>query len=113
MRRLLIAALALACSVAHADEWTGRDKKLHASGGAGIGAATTLVFKDARYGCTAATAVGALKEAYDARHRDQHTPSFKDFAVTAAAGCAAAYSTQWLFVVPKQGGAEVVWSKRF
>lgn len=113
MKRLLIAAAALLMGVAAQaqDTWTGRDKQLHAAGGAGIAAVTTLVFKDARYGCAAATAVGALKEVYDSQHRDKHTPSYKDFVVTAAAGCVSAYATQWLFV--QAGGAEVVWSKRF
>ena len=114
MKRLGIAALLL-CSVSAfaQDTWTGRDKQLHAIGGAGIGAVGTMVFKDARYGCAAATAVGALKEVLDSQNRDKHTPSYKDFVVTAAAGCISAYSTQWLFVVPTKDGAIIQFRKRF
>ena len=61
----------------------------------------------------ATAVVGALKEVHDAQHRDKHTPSYKDFAVTAAAGCAAAYSTQWLFLIPGKGGATVQFTKHF
>jgi uncharacterized protein YfiM (DUF2279 family) len=88
IRHTLAIATLLAASSAYADEWTGPDKTQHAIGGAAIGAVITLATKSAAWGCVAATAVGAGKEFYDAANRATHTPSFKDFAVTEAAGCA-------------------------
>jgi hypothetical protein len=93
---------------AEADDWAGPDKAKHAAAGALVGSLSTLATKDADKGCLAAAAVGAAKEAYDALHRDSHTPSVKDFIVTAAAGCAAAYGTGWVLLPGR-----VVYSKEF
>lgn len=100
MKTTIIAMAILLATAANADEWTGPDKTKHAIGGAGIGGAVTLVTKSAAWGCAAATAVGAGKEFYDAAHRDTHTPSLKDFAVTAAAGCMVAGVTG-LVITPR------------
>jgi len=79
----LTATLLCAASItAQADSWTGKDKAQHFEGGAITGAVGTLVFKDANKGFALGTAVGLLKEVYDVAHRDKHTPSAKDFAVT-------------------------------
>jgi len=86
MKRLLAFALLFATQ-AHAESWGGKDKWQHALVGAGTGAVFTKITDDWRYGCAAAAAVGLAKEIYDRKHRDRHTPSFKDFSVTAAAGC--------------------------
>lgn len=88
MRRMIATLLAtLLATQAHAESWGGRDKWQHALVGAGTGAVFAKATNDWRYGCAAAAAVGLAKEIYDSQHRDRHTPSFKDFAVTAAAGC--------------------------
>lgn len=98
----LIAGLACFCvfglglSKAHADAWTGPDKTQHAAVGAIIGAAISAATKDPLKGCVAATAIGAAKEIYDYQHPLKHTASFKDFAVTAVAGCALSYTTHWV-----------------
>ena len=73
-----------------ADSWTGPDKTGHALLGAAVGAATTIATDRPWAGCAAAAAVGAAKEIYDMQHRATHDPSFKDFAVTAMAGCLSA-----------------------
>jgi uncharacterized protein YfiM (DUF2279 family) len=80
--------LAMLCTASHADEWTGKDKAQHAIAGALVGAAFTIATESPKWGCVAATAIGAAKEGYDAMHKEAHTASFKDFAVTAIAGCA-------------------------
>jgi uncharacterized protein YfiM (DUF2279 family) len=100
IRQTLAIATLLAASSAYADEWTGNDKTQHAIGGAAIGAAITLATKSPAWGCAAATAVGAAKEIYDDRHSSKHTPSWKDFAVTAAAGCVASGLTG-LVITPR------------
>ena len=91
-------ALAINTGPAEADQWTGPDKTQHAIAGAAIGSAVTLVTKGAAYGCAAAAGVGALKELADSRSAS-HTTSFKDFAVTALAGCLASKAAG-LIVVP-------------
>jgi len=83
----LIALVLLVSTQAQAESWGGRDKWQHAIVGAATGAAFTKATDDWRYGCAAAAAVGLAKEIYDSTNRNRHTPSFKDFAVTAAAGC--------------------------
>lgn len=100
IRAIITLSILLTATAVQADEWTGPDKTQHAIGGAGIGGAVTLVTKSAAWGCAAATAVGAGKEFYDAAHRATHTPSFKDFAVTAAAGCMVAGVTG-LVITPR------------
>lgn len=91
-----------------ADNWTGPDKVDHALGGAFIGATVTAATGQAWKGCAAATAVGLAKEIADAQNRAKHTPSFKDFAVTAAAGCLAAKGTSLLV-----GPGVIVYRKEF
>lgn len=86
----------LLCATAQADAWTGQDKTQHAAVGAIIGAAVTSYTANPVNGCVAAATAGALKELYDYRHPLTHTTSFKDFAVTAAFGCASAYTTSWI-----------------
>ena len=95
------ALLALASFSTQADSWTGQDKTQHAAAGALIGAAVTASTKDPLHGCVAAATVGAAKEFYDATKPLTHTASFKDFAVTAAFGCASAYATGWV-ITPKE-----------
>ena len=95
------ALLALASFSAQADSWTGHDKTQHAAVGALIGAAVTATTDDPLKGCIVAAAVGAAKEFYDATKPQTHTSSFKDFAVTAAFGCASSYATGWL-ITPKE-----------
>lgn len=96
MNKLGVVVALLACSAAHADEWTGPDKTKHFAGGALIGAAVTAAARDERWGVAAGCAVGAVKEAYDARNREQHTPSFKDFAVTCAGAYLGSKGTGWV-----------------
>jgi uncharacterized protein YfiM (DUF2279 family) len=78
--------------LAQADEWTGRDKTLHFLGGAAIGAAVTLATDKPLYGIAAGAAVGLAKELYDTQHRDKHTPSTKDFAVTVLGAAVGSYT---------------------
>ena len=85
--RTMIAFVLLFATQAQAESWGGRDKWQHAVAGATTGAVFTKITDDWRYGCAAAAAVGLAKELYDRNNRNRHTPSFKDFVVTAAAGC--------------------------
>ena len=87
MKKLITAMLLTVTNAVHAESWGGRDKLKHVLVGSAVGVSVTKATDDWRYGCAAATAIGLAKEVYDSRHRDRHTPSFKDFAVTAAAGC--------------------------
>ena len=96
----MIALLLLAQSV-YADNWTGQDKTQHALVGAAIGSSATVFFDDPLAGCFAATTVGAAKEIYDYKHPQNHTASFKDFAVTSMFGCLAAKGTG-LLVTPNK-----------
>jgi uncharacterized protein YfiM (DUF2279 family) len=94
--RALVAALAAAAlSTAHADAWTGPDKTMHFGIGAAIGSAGTLIFKNPNAGLVLGVAAGAAKEAYDAQHRDAHTVSAKDFAVTALGAFLGSKATGW------------------
>lgn len=102
----------LSTGSAYADSWTGKDKSQHAAVGAIIGSAVTLYTEDAFKGCAAASAVGLAKEVYDSQHRQSHTPSFKDFAVTAIAGCLAAKGTS-LLIVPKHNGLQISYNWTF
>jgi uncharacterized protein YfiM (DUF2279 family) len=101
MKLTLTLLLALSPALSFADAWTGKDKTQHAAVGAVIGAAITAATDDPLKGCMAATAVGLAKEVYDHQHPTKHTSSFKDFAVTAAFGCASAYATGWV-ITPKE-----------
>lgn len=87
MRTIILSALLAVSSVAHADDWTGPDKKKHFAVGAAIGAAGTVAFGQ-RGGFALGVAAGAAKELYDLRHRDRHDVSGKDFAVTAVGALA-------------------------
>jgi uncharacterized protein YfiM (DUF2279 family) len=91
MKRLL-AISALLASSAHADSWTGQDKTLHFVGGAAIGASVTIATGNERMGMLAGAGVGLVKEIYDSRHRDRHTPSGKDFAVTVLGAVVGSYT---------------------
>lgn len=93
MKTIIAILTVLVSFSAQADEWTGEDKTKHAIAGAAIGSAVTMATGNYWHGCAAATAVGLAKEVYDNQHRDRHTPSFKDFAVTAVAGCLSSKTT--------------------
>jgi uncharacterized protein YfiM (DUF2279 family) len=89
---LFLALLALADS-AQADDWTGRDKTLHLSVGAAIGASVAAV-TDKRTGFLVGAGVGLAKEVADYRSRargGEHDPSAKDFIATAAGAALGAY----------------------
>lgn len=101
MKHLVACLACLLALSAKADEWTGPDKTQHAAVGAVIGAAIAAATKDPLVGCAAAAAIGAAKEIYDHQHPQKHTASFKDFAVTAAAGCAVSFATHWV-MTPKE-----------
>jgi uncharacterized protein YfiM (DUF2279 family) len=79
--------------LAHADEWTGRDKTLHFLGGAAVGASVTLYTDRPMYGIAAGAAVGLAKELYDTQHRSTHTPSAKDIVVTVIGAAVGSYAT--------------------
>ena len=100
----------LITNLAYADNWRGPDKVQHAAVGAVIGSAVTLYTKDAVKGCAAASAVGLTKELQDGQNRQ--TPSFKDFVVTAIAGCLAAKGTS-LLIVPKHNGLQISYNWAF
>lgn len=78
---------------AKADDWTGADKTLHFAAGAGIASAVTLATDSPAKGFAAGVAVGLAKEVYDTQHRDRHTPSVKDFLVTAAGAGVGSWAT--------------------
>lgn len=91
MKHFLI-AIAMLPSLAYAESWTGRDKSLHFAVGAAVGGAVTLATDRRDYGIAAGVAVGLAKELYDSQHRATHTPSAKDFAVTALGAVAGSYT---------------------
>ncbi len=89
MTRVLFFTIAAVCGLlaaigdARADEWTGRDKAMHAIGGAVV-AGTVHELTGSRWlGFAAGAAVGIGKELYDMR-TPGHTPSIKDAVVTIA-----------------------------
>jgi len=80
---LLVTAGLLFCTKVKAadcssDGWACKDKAMHFAGSAAIAAAVTVASKDQDIGFWTTVAIGAAKEAYDARHRDRHTPSWRD-----------------------------------
>lgn len=85
MKHNLVAiALIAITSAAHADDtWTSPDKALHLGAGIAIGAIGTLATGSRTAGFALGAGAGLLKEVYDDRHRNIHTVSAKDFAVTA------------------------------
>lgn len=91
MKNLLI-ALVMLPSLVCAESWTGRDKSLHFAVGAAVGGAVTIATDRRDYGIAAGVAVGLAKELYDSQHRATHTPSAKDFAVTALGAVAGSYT---------------------
>lgn len=106
---LASAAVIVATEPAHAqDKWTGKDKALHAQGGAAVGGIGAALSQSPTVGCLASVAVGVGKEMFDMQHPDQHTASFKDAAVTAIAGCLSAKLTD-IVIGPRFLG----WKKEF
>lgn len=103
-----VAMTFLACGVAQADDWTGKDKAGHAQAGALIGGIAAAAAQSPTVGCLMAAGAGLAKEAYDAQHPDKHTASYKDATVTAAFGCLAAKFTS-LVVGPNR----IVFRKEF
>ena len=83
-------------TITFADSWKGKDKDQHMIAGAAIGSLVTTVTDSPIKGCVAASSVGLIKEIYDYQHKQKHTPSFKDFAVTAVAGCLVSQGTHVL-----------------
>lgn len=101
LSKFLFYCLGVLSPLVHADAWTGKDKVQHASVGAIIGTAIAASTGSPLQGCVAAATVGAAKEIYDAAHPSKHDASIKDFVVTAAFGCAFAYTTNWV-ITPKE-----------
>jgi len=95
-RTIVAALLCASITTAQAEAWTGADKTMHFGVGAAIGSAGTLIFKNPNAGLALGVAAGAAKEAYDAQHRDAHTPSMKDFAVTAFGAFLGSRLTGWV-----------------
>jgi putative lipoprotein len=87
MRNRLIIALLLLSGLAHADEWTGEDKKQHFSGSALMGVAASVAFKDSEhpvlYPMAAVLAVGITKEIRDEVATSGSGFSYKDLAADA------------------------------
>ncbi|CAB4150160.1 lipoprotein [uncultured Caudovirales phage] len=108
----LLVLLAASFSTVKADSWTGKDKQAHAIVGAAVGTITTMVTKDSRTGCAASAGIGLAKEVYDSQNRATHTVSFKDFAVTAIAGCLTAAGTGWS-IIPKEKGMNIAYTYTF
>ena len=101
--------LAFACVSAHADSWTGYDKKLHLGAGLVISGFITLHTKDPTTGFYAGVIAGGVKELVDATGVGE--PSFKDFAVTALGAAIGAY-TGGLIVSRVQGTTVIAYSTK-
>lgn len=97
MIKSILCGLLLTPILAHADDWTGRDKNLHFIGGAAVGAAVTLATDSPAYGIAAGAAVGLAKELYDTQHRATHTPSAKDLIATVAGAAVGSYAS-WVII---------------
>lgn len=97
MKAAALLMLAL-CSQAHADEWTGRDKRMHAWGGAIVAGSVREVTGNAWLGFAAGSFVAVGKELADTQ-MPGHTPSHKDAIVTLA-GAAIATSVPGLSIGP-------------
>ena len=115
-----LAALILCASAASAqDRWIAPDKALHLAVGVVVGGGATALAAqlgapgDPRlYGAGLSCVAGAAKEAYDLAHRDYHTPSWRDFAVTCVGGLAATYTMGWM--LSRQRSTTVVsWQRSF
>ncbi len=77
----VLAAAALTASPAEADEWTGRDKRMHAWGGAIVAGSVKEATGSTTLALAAGTAVAIGKELADTQ-MPGHTPSYKDAIVT-------------------------------
>lgn len=104
----LLTLLLLVCSLqAHADSWTGEDKKLHFGAGFVISSLVTLHTKDPWEGFKWGVIAGATKEAVDATGVGE--VSAKDFAVTALGSAIGAY-TGGLIVSRSQGTTTIAYN---
>lgn len=118
MKRIITtAALLLAATFAHAeDSWTSPDKALHFGITAAGTAACTVATGRTEACAWAGVAVAVVKEAYDAQHRDKHTPSAKDFiAGSAGAYLGAMFGAElrgWM-IRPTRGGVAVAYNTAF
>lgn len=100
----LTAPKAHAAGMTTADSWTGPDKTKHLIVGASIGLAAGALSDSWTVGAAAGCAVGALKEINDMRSVN-HTPSYKDFAVTCLGSMIGA--KLGVMVAPVNGGVWV------
>lgn len=108
---LLIAALVYSGPgiASEADHWLAEDKAQHAAVGAILGVTGRFLVEELIpdaprpvkfvVALLPAIAAGALKEAYDYRNQDEHTPDARDFVATAAGGALGALSVElvWHF----------------
>lgn len=116
MRHILCAILgALSLSHAHAncagDSWLHADKLAHASGSAALSAGVAWATDSPTLGVISALAVGAAKEAYDARHPKQ-CASFKDFGADVAGAIAGAHLAR-IYLIPQPKGVLIAYSRSF
>ena len=116
----LLLALPGAAVFGAEDKWLAPDKFQHLAVGAAAGGGVTALATAQRWGgdprlwgTAAGCALGAAKELNDARHRDIHTPSWRDFAVTCAGAAAASYTMGWMLSRQPGGTTVVSWSKEF
>lgn len=100
----LTAPKAHAAGMTTSDSWTTPDKTKHLLVGASIGLAAGAMSDSWTVGAAAGCAVGALKEINDMRSVN-HTPSYKDFAVTCLG--AAIGAKLGVMVAPVPGGVFV------
>jgi uncharacterized protein YfiM (DUF2279 family) len=106
MRKLITLLLVLACATLPAkagDDWTGKDKAMHAAVSAAFGAAAASVTDNTGAAIAAALVPGVLKEVYDLGHRDRHTPSWKDMGANALGAVLGVGLARWgnLTIGPK------------
>lgn len=104
----LLTLLLLVCSLqAHADSWTGEDKKLHFGAGFVISSLVTLHTKDPWEGFKWGVIAGAVKEGLDATGAGE--VSGKDFAITVLGSAIGAY-TGGLIVSRNQGTTTIAYN---
>lgn len=106
-RALITAALLLAATAAHADDWHGADKALHLRAGTAIALAGTTLTGSPLLGMGLGCGAGLAKEMADMRHRETHDVSAKDAVVTCLGASLGAATG--LLITP--GG--LYWSARF
>ena len=94
---LLISSILLSSSVFAQDSWTSEDKKQHFVVGAVLGSTALVVTKSETIGYLVGCGTGLAKEAYDQQHKNRHTPSGKDFAVTCLGAVVGVKATGWAF----------------